>query len=120
MRQGSQGGHGGRLKSARSQFDSEPCHPSSRYTGLRASSFCMHCVYILKCVDGSFYTGITGDIGKRMDEHKLGLSVSTKGRLLVELVYLEEFENKYLAAKREKEIKGWRREKKLKLISSSH
>ena len=55
-----------------------------------------------------------------MDEHKLGLSVSTKGRLLVELVYLEEFENKYLAAKREKEIKGWRREKKLKLISSSH
>lgn len=79
-----------------------------------------HFVYILKCKDGSFYTGITWNIEKRINEHNKGLSLATKGRLPVELVYSEEFIDKFRAAQREKEIKGWRREKKLKLVASLH
>jgi putative endonuclease len=55
---------------------------------------------------GQLYTGITTDIGHRMKQHK------------AKLLYKESFQDKYLAAKREREIKGWRREKKLKLIGS--
>lgn len=77
-------------------------------------------VYILECSDGSFYTGITWNIEKRVIEHSNGLSLATKGKLPVKLVYREEFADRYQAAKREKEIKGWRREKKLKLMGRLH
>ena len=79
-----------------------------------------HFVYILKCKDGSFYTGITWSIEKRLSEHNNGLSLATKGRLPVRVVYWEKVLDKFNAAKREREIKGWRREKKLKLIESLH
>lgn len=74
-------------------------------------------VYILECGDGNFYTGITWDISKRLVEYSNGLSLATKGRLPVRLVHEEIYPDKYMAAKREKEIKGWRREKKLKLMA---
>ena len=77
-------------------------------------------VYILECSDGSFYTGITWDINKRLVEHNNGFSLATKGKLPVKLVHQEKFDDKYQAAKREREIKGWRREKKIKLIASLH
>ena len=54
---------------------------------------------------------------KRIEEHNLGLSNFTKSRLPVKLVYFENTADKILAAKREKEIKGWGRVKKLKLIN---
>jgi len=53
---------------------------------------------------GQLYTGITTDLVHRMRQHKANL------------LHSESFEDKRQAAKREREIKGWRREKKLKLI----
>lgn len=79
-----------------------------------------HFLYIVECVNKSFYTGITWDIKKRISEHNNGESIATKGKLPVRLVYWEEHENRFLAAKREKEIKGWSRIKKLALINSLH
>jgi len=74
-------------------------------------------VYIVRCKDDSLYTGITTNIGRRIWEHnnKIGAR-SLKGKLPVELVYKEKYISKKEAAKREREIKGWRREKKLKLL----
>lgn len=55
---------------------------------------------------------------KRLKEHNLGMVPFTKNKRAVKLVYWEKFNNRKEAAKREKEIKGWRREKKEKLINS--
>ena len=74
------------------------------------------CVYILKCSDGYFYTGITGNLIKRLQEHRGGLCPLTKNRGKIRLVYKEEYLNRIEANKREKEIKGWRRSKKENLI----
>ena len=76
-------------------------------------------VYIVKCSDDSLYTGITTDIARRVNEHntddKLGAK-SLKGKRPVSLVYTEDFANQIEAAKREREIKGWKRKYKLLLI----
>lgn len=74
-------------------------------------------VYIVKCKDNSLYTGITTNISRRIIEHntKLGAK-SLKGKLPVKLIYKEVYNSQSEAAKREREIKGWRRDKKLKLI----
>ncbi len=77
-------------------------------------------VYIIECKDKSFYTGITWSLEKRILEHNNGLTISTKNRIPVKLVYWERFENRIAAAKREKEIKGWSRFKKIRLIASLH
>lgn len=77
-------------------------------------------VYILKCKDGSFYTGISNNPDRRFLEHKNkkgGHYTSSHG--VVERVYLEECIDKSAALKRERQIKGWRREKKLSLINLS-
>lgn len=75
-------------------------------------------LYILECKDGSLYTGITNNPEKRvwLHNHKLGAK-SLLGKLPVRLVYKEEYETHAEAARREREIKGWKREFKLKLIS---
>jgi putative endonuclease len=73
-------------------------------------------VYIIKCSDNYLYTGITCNIDKRLFEHRSGKALNTKNRLPLELAYKEEFFTRKEAAKREREIKGWRREKKEKLI----
>ncbi len=74
-------------------------------------------VYIVRCKDGSLYTGITTNLNRRISEHngKQGAK-SLLGKLPVVLVYSEKFNSQRNSAKREREIKGWRREKKLKLI----
>ncbi len=78
-------------------------------------------VYIVSCKDESFYTGIAWNLKKRISEHNSGKYLNfTKSRLPVKLVYWERFYNRFKAAKREKEIKGWRREKKINLIKSLH
>ena len=76
-------------------------------------------VYILRCIDGSLYTGITWNLKKRVGEHNLGLSNYTKPKIPVKLIYFEDCNDKISAAKREKEIKGWSRQKKLNLANSS-
>ena len=78
-------------------------------------------IYILKCKDGSLYTGYTKNIERRIFEHnftKYGAK-SIKGRLPVELVYSETYTTKTEALKREIEIKGWRKEKKEQLVNSA-
>lgn len=74
-------------------------------------------LYILLCVDGSFYTGSTNDLERRMKEHQAGEGANhTRKRLPVELVYWEEYSRIDHAYNREQQIKGWSREKKIALI----
>ncbi len=62
-------------------------------------------MYILLCSDGSYYTGSTIDLEKRIDEHQNGNGANhTKKRLPIELVYFEEFERIDLAFNREKQV----------------
>lgn len=78
----------------------------------------MHFVYIIKCSDGSYYTGYTTDIERRMKEHNDGkASRITRTKLPVTLVHQEECASKSVALKREAEIKSWPRAKKLELIN---
>jgi len=63
------------------------------------------------------YTGVTNDLKRRLCEHKEGFVNSfTKKYNINKLVYFEVFEDMYSAISREKQIKGWRREKKENLI----
>ena len=74
-------------------------------------------MYILECSDGSFYIGSTKDIEKRLVKHQEGKGANhTKKRLPVKLVYVEEYLRIDTAFYREKQVQGWRREKKDTLI----
>lgn len=76
------------------------------------------CVYILRCGDGSLYTGMTDDFDRRLQAHRKGKGAKyTRGRGPLEPVYLETCDTMSGALKREREIKGLTREKKLQLIS---
>jgi len=77
-------------------------------------------VYILECYDGSYYTGSTNNIEKRIEEHNSGKGANhTKKRLPVKLIYLEEFQRIDDAFYREKQIQGWSRKKKEALIKQN-
>lgn len=70
-------------------------------------------VYILKCSDGSYYTGVTNNLERRLQEHNsIRHNSYVSARLPFELYYYEEFENPTIAIEREKQIKGWSRDKK--------
>ena len=74
-------------------------------------------IYILKCSDGTFYTGSTTDLERRLAQHEAGEgSKYTKQRLPIELSYSEEFDRIDFAFYREKQIQSWSRKKKLALI----
>jgi putative endonuclease len=78
----------------------------------------MYFVYILRCSDGSLYTGITTDVKRRLEEHKVGIgSRYTRAKKGEEIVYVEECENRSIASKRENQIKRMDRKKKLELFS---
>lgn len=73
--------------------------------------------YIVKCSDGTYYTGWTTDIKRRIGDHNSGRGAKyTKSRLPVELVYYEVFQSKVEAMKREYAIKQLTRKKKEELI----
>lgn len=75
-------------------------------------------MYILLCSDGSYYTGSTNDLERRLSQHQKGEGANhTKKRLPVKLIYFEEFERIDLAFYREKQIQGWSRRKKEALIN---
>ena len=77
----------------------------------------MNYTYILECSDGSFYTGWTNNLEKRINCHNKGKGAKyTIGRLPVKLVYFEEFIEKRDAQKREYVIKHLTRNNKLNLI----
>ena len=76
-------------------------------------------VYIVGSSSGTLYIGFTNDIDRRIFEHKSGefegfASMYSCNRLL----YYETYDNVFKAIAREKQLKGWRREKKIKLIES--
>src|SRR5699024_7436627 len=80
-----------------------------------------HYIYIVRCKDGSLYTGYAKDIEQRIAKHNSGQGDKyTKIRRPVELVYQEMFNIKSEALKQEYKIKTFTREKKLKLISEGY
>ncbi|MDB2152898.1 GIY-YIG nuclease family protein [Clostridium butyricum] len=79
----------------------------------------MNYVYIVECSDGTFYTGWTNNLDKRIEQHCNGTGAKyTRGRGPVRLVYHEEFNDKRDAMRREYEIKRYSRINKLKLIEN--
>ena len=73
-------------------------------------------LYIIRCGDGTLYTGITVDVAHRFQMHQTGKGAKyTRGRGPLELVYWEECGDKSTALKRECEIKALPRAEKLKL-----
>jgi len=77
-------------------------------------------MYILECFDGSYYTGSTWNLEKRLWEHQNGLGANyTKKRLPVKLVYCEYCDRIEDAFRREKQIQGWSRRKKQALMEGN-
>lgn len=75
-------------------------------------------VYILRCADGTLYTGITDDVNRRIALHNAGKGAKyTRGRGPVTICYREDCEDKGQALRREYAIKTMRREQKLALIN---
>ncbi len=76
--------------------------------------------YILRCADGSYYVGHTDDLEKRMSDHTAGaVSVYTRKRRPIELVFSEQFTTRAEALAAEHQIKGWSRAKKEALIKGN-
>ena len=82
----------------------------------------LYSVYILRCQDDSYYTGVTNDVKRRVWEHQNGLlkGCYTRGRRPVALVYTASFNNVLDAIEFEKQIKGWSRKKKEALIEGRY
>ena len=77
-------------------------------------------MYILECSDGSYYTGSTNDLERRIAEHQAGEGARhTSKRLPVRLVYFEYFDRVSSAFYREKQVQGWSRKKKEALIKGN-
>ena len=76
-------------------------------------------VYILKCADNSYYTGVTNSLERRMSEHNSGRSKTayTYNKRPLDLVWFESFTDVEEAIDIEKKIKGWSRRKKEALIN---
>jgi len=76
------------------------------------------CVYMLRCSDGSLYTGATKDLTRRLNEHKSGTgSKYVRSRLPAEPVYIELGHDRFSALSREAEIKSFGKDDKEQLIS---
>ena len=77
-------------------------------------------VYILECSDKSLYVGCTNNLAKRLKQHNSSKSGAhyTKIRRPVKLKYSETFNALKDARKREAEIKGWKKDKKIQLIKN--
>lgn len=75
-------------------------------------------VYIVRCSDGLFYTGITNSVDRREAEHNMGLDPKafTYSRRPVKVVRVEHFYDAKQAIAREKQLKGWSHAKKKALI----
>lgn len=76
-----------------------------------------HIVYILKCKDRSLYTGYTTNLERRLDMHQSGKGAKyTRGRGPFQVMYIEKFQTKEEALKKEYEIKQMPRKEKFQLI----
>ncbi len=80
----------------------------------------MYYVHVLELADGSYYVGFTNNLERRMKEHERGIACSHTHKIpMHKLMWSEPQADRIIARKREKEIKGWRREKKEQLWISS-
>jgi putative endonuclease len=78
-----------------------------------------HYVYILQSLkDNKYYIGETHDVEARLAFHNAGKQRSTKHRIPFKLILIEEFENRFLALKREKQIKSWKGGNAFKVLIS--
>ena len=78
-------------------------------------------VYILGSANGrALYIGVTTDLGRRLEEHRGCNSIDTSQCNITKLVYVEAHETAPDAIAREKQLKKWRREKKIALIDSAN
>ncbi|MFO0356557.1 MAG: GIY-YIG nuclease family protein [Sphingobacteriaceae bacterium] len=79
-------------------------------------------LYILKCSDDSYYTGITNDMDQRLSEHQIGINKScyTYNKRPVQLVFSELFQDNLYCIEWEKKIKRWTRRKKEALIEGNY
>ena len=78
-------------------------------------------VYMLECVDGSYYVGSTVLLDARVQQHQLGLGADyTRCRLPVRLVWFEEHEHIGAAFAREKQIQNWGRAQRRALIEGRY
>ncbi|MBV9463309.1 MAG: GIY-YIG nuclease family protein [Verrucomicrobiae bacterium] len=78
-------------------------------------------VYILSSASRTLYIGITSDLARRLEQHQLRSANSFTCRYNIDrLVWYEELDSPWDAIAREKEIKAWRRQKKLNLIASNN
>lgn len=78
----------------------------------------MYFLYILKCKDGTLYTGITTDVVRRVAEHNTSKQGAkyTKARRPVKLVYQKKFMNRSTASREEARVKSLSRYEKLEMI----
>ena len=73
--------------------------------------------YMVRCNDGSLYVGVASNVEERVKRHNRGFGATfTSKRRPVQLIWWQEFPEQKAARHRERELKGWRREKKLKLL----
>ena len=78
-------------------------------------------VYILASLSGTLYVGITSDLRKRMWQHKEHVFKGFSSKYKIDrLLYYESFGSAQEAIEREKQLKGWRREKKIKLVATEN
>ena len=77
-------------------------------------------VYIIKCTDGSLYTGYTDNLEKRFEKHKSGKGAKyTRSHKPKKIVFFEKHVKKIVAQRKEREIKNLTREEKIKFIKSN-
>jgi predicted GIY-YIG superfamily endonuclease len=78
-------------------------------------------VYILRCADGTLYTGIAKDVARRLEQHRRGLGAKyTRGRAPLELVFMQAADNQGEALRREYAIKSLSTSQKRRLIARYH
>jgi len=78
-----------------------------------------YCVYIMGSLSGTLYIGMTGNLHKRVFEHKFHrIEGFTEKHRVDRLLYWESFDEVQKAINREKQLKGWRRSKKVALIEA--
>ena len=77
-----------------------------------------HYVYVLECADGTYYTGYTTDVERRVAEHDAGDGAKyTRGRTPVSLVHVEPYDSRSAAMSREHEVKSYSRARKERLVA---
>jgi putative endonuclease len=80
----------------------------------------VHYVYVLECADGTYYTGYTTDVERRVAEHDADEGAKyTRGRTPVELVHAERYDSRSAAMSREHEIKSLSRRAKERLVADT-